>query len=776
MTVSLAAGSTRHEQAVETLAKRESPVQVLAAVRFIKNAIIGNPTKKDLYLHSLGLAPTIVECLSAYAAEPLLAIEITTVVGSLANGSYVNVETLIAAGAVPPLLDTLSSSDAKLVDAGVRALRSIVQRPLVPTSQVFQLSQATHIRSLIALLSDARATDSHSLQVHIAEVAASILARISEYSSETRDAISAAGATQLLVRWLDMRWSTYPKIYEAVLDALASLCRDNPRVSKSVAHSSLPTGERVINILFTLVRDKRSSMRLAAATCITHMYRTGSVPREHQQSITLLLLPTVIRLFSDTSLLASSVSFAPTTISERSMALFGFLVAENTDLQLAAAEGDAIVKLAQTLTNLVASDPVSSQQDDDAKTSSKPSKAKEDSSNLRSPDFVFSQSSFVSNDKHRESALLAIADVCSLREECRKQVIDAKLLPVIVASLSHQSTGIRIAACRCTRSLSRSVKNLRTSLMDAGIAAPLFRLLYDPSVPVQIEASATLCNIVLDFSPMKKIVLDQGGVKRLVELIDTTERALRLNAVWALKNIIYQTDSPTKGIVMQQLGWQRLLRLIDDNEVLIQEQALNLLRNIACGKEDVDAVFDGFGDVDILSVLERKLMTMDGHAQIVLQTLYILVNFGIGGLERKSAVMGRKALLQKAFTFLEHENAQIRIAAIWIVINLTWLEDAGSADRVALLRSMGVEDRLRRLVEDDSLDVKDRAKTALVNMQGVNAVPSFFTPGISGSATEPAMSPFGTSPSVASSSTPSSAQPSPIRQTSRDRSEFDPLL
>ena len=99
---------------------------------------------------------------------------------------------------------------------------------------------------------------------------------------------------------------------------------------------------------------------------------------------------------------------------------------------------------------------------------------------------------------------MAIAAICSLKEECRKQVIDAKVLPHIVSALENPDASIRAAACQCTRSLSRSVKNLRTNLVDAGIAVPLVKLLSDDSMDVQTTASATICNLVLDFSPMKK--------------------------------------------------------------------------------------------------------------------------------------------------------------------------------------------------------------------------------------------------------------------------------
>lgn len=95
---------------------------------------------------------------------------------------------------------------------------------------------------------------------------------------------------------------------------------------------------------------------------------------------------------------------------------------------------------------------------------------------------------------------------------------------------------------------------------------------------------------------------------RLLELLQTSDAALRLNSLWAVKNLLRNSTTETKRSVMSKLGWDRVVkfviisyalrvilisfaRYLQESPTDVQEQAYNILRNVAETHEGIDLVF-----------------------------------------------------------------------------------------------------------------------------------------------------------------------------------------
>ncbi|CAK7202923.1 hypothetical protein SEUCBS139899_005650 [Sporothrix eucalyptigena] len=123
--------------------------------------------------------------------------------------------------------------------------------------------------------------------------------------------------------------------------------------------------------------------------------------------------------------------------------------------------------------------------------------------------------------------------------------------------------GVLVAACNCVRMLSRSIAILRTTLEDAGVAAPIFRLLRHPDIDVQIAATGVICNLLTETSPMREGYAEAGVMNVLCAHAHSLNSPLRLNALWALKHFVDGVEPSMKKACLEQLGSGWLMQLVD---------------------------------------------------------------------------------------------------------------------------------------------------------------------------------------------------------------------
>lgn len=187
----------------------------------------------------------------------------------------------------------------------------------------------------------------------------------------------------------------------------------------------------------------------------------------------------------------------------------------------------------------------------------------------------------------RRGALEAVAALASKEDIHRQAIVQAGVIACIIDSLkpfspdAFEKTGksgqqvspkdgnttpVIIAACHAAQSMSRSVSLLRTSLIDAGIARPIFDLLKHPMLEVRIAATEVCCNLVLEFSPMREDLLSAGVIKTLAEHARQSEMALRLSSLWALKHLVLSAPREVKVQTLEELGVGWLVAAIQGDQ------------------------------------------------------------------------------------------------------------------------------------------------------------------------------------------------------------------
>jgi uncharacterized membrane protein YgcG len=122
----------------------------------------------------------------------------------------------------------------------------------------------------------------------------------------------------------------------------------------------------------------------------------------------------------------------------------------------------------------------------------------------------------------------------------------------------------------------------------------MFNLLRHENDDVKIAATAAVCNLVLDFSPMRKPISEAGALDVLCDLVKCNNRPLRLNALWAIKHLMLDADATTKRRSLENLGVEYLVSIIstintdpstdpivdedeDDDEEMADDPAIEVL-------------------------------------------------------------------------------------------------------------------------------------------------------------------------------------------------------
>ncbi|KAF5323748.1 hypothetical protein D9619_012877 [Psilocybe cf. subviscida] len=322
------------------------------------------------------------------------------------------------------------------------------------------------------------------------------------------------------------------------------------------------------------------------------------------------------------------------------------------------------------------------------------------------------------------------------------------------AQLRAKHIGTRHAACQVVRAMSRSVSVLRTSIVDSGLGMDVLRIVLGQGTElgdrwggsvsagssrsgisaaagggtppsssqhgkgrekdaeglahglrgtplwlgddrrVIAAALSAVCNIVNDFSPLRPIYLEEKLMPRLVAIIRESQDApLRLNALWAVKNLVRKTSTETKRDIMSHVGWAELNQFLTDPNLEMQEQAFNLLRNLA---ENEDGIAMVFRELTSSVLLEKLVYGLNSPSEdVVLQAAFALANLANGTQDQQDSIMQYPGILSALKTCLEEAPQSIRRPAVSCVFVLA----KSNPRRRREMQEVGIVSTLKKICE-----------------------------------------------------------------------------
>ncbi|KAI4742472.1 ARM repeat-containing protein [Aureobasidium sp. EXF-12298] len=310
--------------------------------------------------------------------------------------------------------------------------------------------------------------------------------------------------------------------------------------------------------------------------------------RERERQMALFAIPIAVKLVQDS--LDTPFGQDLSVVKEDACAVLAHLIENSTELQQAALDAGAVKHVSQLFRKSF--DPITL-----ARPMWSADSHASDSQMPPIPSATLGLDGLAPEVMHamkcKAGALDALAAIAEKEDVNRKAVIDSGIISNLIDSLAPISAfdssalpskngntvPVLLAACHAATALSRSVSLLRTALIDAGITKPIYALLAFPDIEVQIAATNVICNLVLEFSPMRQVrtsahlsdphvlslqdLVAAGVVTALCEQAKRSNSKLRQASLWALKHLVLNSPKEMKVECLEQLGTGWLIQAVN---------------------------------------------------------------------------------------------------------------------------------------------------------------------------------------------------------------------
>jgi hypothetical protein len=295
-------------------------------------------------------------------------------------------------------------------------------------------------------------------------------------------------------------------------------------------------------------------------------------------------------------------------------------------------------------------------------------------------------------------------------------------IPKIIKNLISQK--ISFSDLLLLRNLSRSVYLLRSEFLNYPITEIFLDYL---SMDIQIEnfypedkVDYSVIYDIHDINPKKltkkiilniltNLVLEYGNYRAIFianngfEIVDKYKEEYPLEILELYKNFLYDSDITHKRKFLRYKdGWYKFFFDMSDTE--IHEMLFNLIRNLSCDKIFVSDY--------IQSMIFRFLKNCDSSSMLV-HILYTLGNLSANDTKFRDRLLNDKDVIIRLKSLFS--KTDLHLPLLWIIINLTWMDD-GYEERAKALNDANIRENILNIETDDS-DILDKINTALENLR-----------------------------------------------------------
>lgn len=755
------------------------PSAQLAACRALKNEIIGHDEKKTRYLDCEGVVQALVQVLQGggrWSEE--LQTQAAVIIASFTAGctapvmaEFVRLE--VHGVVVKALVDANSGHRTQYVCALLRTLAALLR-----DNDAVAAECAENSPQLIKALSHHISVPSTPLAVvSLCTPLVPLLGRSRAGVQRLGEDLSEPLAARILLltqQYLAQRdrvgSSVYAEPLASAVFALSHVVSHSLAVRLLGGEMGAPgtswSSGRLLQDLFLLLRAGDTQVRLAVCFLFSNLHL--HVPVSQQLEIARPLLPVLVPMLS-----------GPEDTDPRVCKTLALLCRDHEEMASLAAESQVIELACALVTPPKVLDTECAQ--------------------------------YCQLEELIADALLLVAAIGMHKDSFRAQIVECGVLGHVIKIMRMKTPAVgnprarvvrkmKISSCYLVRALSRSVSLLRTGFVDEQVVEGIIELLYETSassghsqgeglqdsdvmdqaedgadreradseehsqeaptiedLEVKAAIMASMCNLILPFSPFKKNIFERGVLQSIISGVNSDYTPLRLNSTWALRHALLGPDNDDAIIeeAMALLTCKGLLSLCMDPDIEVQEQAHELVRNLLLKEANFVEVF--FAQVDpseFIKLLESKVDLISRqhtetvadntathsssqvklaktvhekrqvYTRMLIAIIFTMVHVAAGPEEFRFMLVEQESLMMKVGDFTNHLHYDVRAAVAWLVINLTYVDNnndrecrEGAKRRARALVRYGYREKLESRLRDPSLDVAERTKNALIALE-----------------------------------------------------------